>query len=233
MSFNLVSISPIEIVGLLAGLFLTLSIFSYVFGDNFLFRLAIHIFIGVAAGYLGVLIIYNVIWPKVILPVLELPETGGAALISLIPLLLSLLLVSKLIPRIRGFGTPVMAYLVGIGAAVAIGGAMVGTLLPQASAAVNQFNFPPVNNISGSRWFILVESILILVGTLSTLIYFHFGASIDEQGNSRRAFWIESIAKFGKIFIVITFGAIFANILMASLAALTERVNFFFSLLSS
>jgi hypothetical protein len=47
----------------LAGMVFTLMIFSYVIGDNFLFRLALYIFTGVSAGYIA-----SVAWWQVLLP---------------------------------------------------------------------------------------------------------------------------------------------------------------------
>jgi hypothetical protein len=51
-----------DLAGTVLGFIFTLLVFSYVFGDNALFRLTIYIFIGVAAGYAAVLAWYNVIW---------------------------------------------------------------------------------------------------------------------------------------------------------------------------
>ena len=62
--------STVDLVGALIGLFLTLSIFSYLLGDNYLFRLVIHIFIGVASAFVVVIAWYNVIWPQLIQPCL-------------------------------------------------------------------------------------------------------------------------------------------------------------------
>jgi hypothetical protein len=52
----------------LAGLVFTLMIFSYVIGDNFLFKLALYIFTGVSAGYIASVSWQQVLWPKLISP---------------------------------------------------------------------------------------------------------------------------------------------------------------------
>jgi hypothetical protein len=80
-------------VGALIGFVLTLMVLSYIIGDNFLFRLAIHIFIGVASGYAAVLIISNVIWNQVLVPLLQIFLQGApngllASLLRLFPVLL-------------------------------------------------------------------------------------------------------------------------------------------------
>jgi predicted membrane protein len=40
-------------IGAIIGFILTIMVLSYIIGDNALFRLAIHIFIGAASGYAG------------------------------------------------------------------------------------------------------------------------------------------------------------------------------------
>ena len=50
------------LIGPIVAMLLTIMVLSYIIGDNILFRLAVHIFIGVASGYAAVLILYNVLW---------------------------------------------------------------------------------------------------------------------------------------------------------------------------
>ncbi len=55
-----------ETLDLIAGwvsLTLTLMVFSYLLGDNFLYRLAIAVLVGVAAGYVAVVAVESVILP--------------------------------------------------------------------------------------------------------------------------------------------------------------------------
>ena len=209
---SIVDMSMAELLGAFVGLVLTLGVFSYIFGDNVLFRLAIHIFIGVAAGYAAVLVWYNVILYQLVTPLVF----GGQAerFLLLFPLILGVLLLAKASPRISALGNPAMAYLVGVGAAAAVGGAVLGTILPQVSASANSLS---IN---------LFRGFVILVGTVTTLIYFHFGARERPGRGTQRPAWMEGIALVGQGFIAITFGALFAGVYAASLAALIERLNF-------
>ena len=50
--------------------------------------------------------------------------------------------------------------------------------------------------------------------------------------NERQPF-IENISKIGKIFLAITFGALYAGVLLSSLAALVERLSFVWEFLNS
>ena len=61
-------------------------------------------------------------------------------ILAIIPLLFGVTLLAKLSPRISWIGNFAMAVLVGVGAAVAIGGALLGTLMPQLSAAIDTFD---------------------------------------------------------------------------------------------
>jgi len=54
----------IEIISALLGLILTLMIFSYLIGDNPLFRIAIYLFIGVSSGYAATVVWHYVLVPK-------------------------------------------------------------------------------------------------------------------------------------------------------------------------
>jgi hypothetical protein len=211
-----------DFIGGIVGFVLTLCVFSYILGDNLLFRLAIHIFIGVAAAYAAVMVWYNVIWTQLVLPLLS----GQLAL--LIPLLLSFLLLAKIAPRFSGLGNPVMAYLVGVGAAAAVGGAVFGTIFPQAGASANLFDH--ANLLQGKDTLDYAvnffNSGIILVGTLTTLVYFHFGVRGNDNFPQQRPLLLRGVSWVGQAFIAVTFGALFAGVYAAAVTALIERWTF-------
>ncbi|MEW5872399.1 MAG: hypothetical protein AB1894_24255 [Chloroflexota bacterium] len=211
-----------DLIGMIVGLVLTLCVFSFIFGDNVLFRLAIHIFIGVSAGYAAVIVYYNVIFPQLILPLL----TGSPAerMLMILPLVLCLMLLAKATRRFSWLGTPAIAYLVGVGAAAAVGGALLGTIFPQITASWNLFDLQTLSQTGVIQG--MAKGGLILLGTLTTLVYFHFGARSRSDRSSRRSLGLEIISSVGKGFIVITFGAMFAGIYAAALTAWVERWNF-------
>lgn len=220
---SLVEMSLPDLVGTLLGFTLTLMVFSYVFGDNALFRVGIHIFIGVAAGYAAVVAWYNVIQPQLLVPLIS--GTRSERLYVLFPLVLSGLLLFKLSPRLSRLGNPAVAYLVGVGVAVAIGGAVMGTMFPQTLATINLMDLQ-TPQIGASPLFSLVQGLLVILGTVSTLIYFHFGARQRPNSAPKRPDWMEWLALVGQIFIAITLGVIFAGVFSASLTAMIERINF-------
>jgi hypothetical protein len=202
----------IEIISTLIGLILTLMIFSYLIGDNPLFRFAVYLFVGVSSGYAAAATIHYVLLPK--LSLLQTNDINQLILI-IIPLVFSISLLAKFLPRIAWIGNFAMALLVGVGAAAAIGGAVIGTLLPQAQASMDAFG--PLG-----QW---LEGTVVLLGTVFTLASFQFSARLGPDGTVKRNPIFEGVASLGRIFIAITLGVLFAGVYMAALTAMIERLS--------
>jgi hypothetical protein len=223
----------LDFSGVLVGILLSLLVFSYVIGDHFLFRLVIYGFIGMAAGFGVVLTFNSVIYPLLFQPLVENP-IGGAKSVG-IPLVLCLLLMMKLSRRWSVMGNPSLALLAGVGAAVVVGGALQGTLFPQLLTAINSFDLQTTEGTLSSRTSILINSGMALLGTLATLLYFHFGTRPQTSGPPRKPEWLEVIGWVGQLFIAVALGLIYAGILRAGYTALVERarsmIEFILSLL--
>ncbi len=206
------------IAGAIAFLF-TVMVLSYLIGDNPLFRFAIYVFVGISAGYVAVVAWWQVIWPDLIMPLMNGAPTEKALLA--VPLLLSGLLLMKAWPPLTRLGRPSMGLLVGTGAAVAIGGAVTGTLLPQVSATIDAFSHAKLVSFD-----VFVNAAIILVGVIATLVYFHFGARPAADGTLRRFRPVELTAYAGSIFVAIALGVLFAGIYAAALTAMIQRLYF-------
>ncbi|NWG35253.1 MAG: hypothetical protein HXY42_12485 [Chloroflexi bacterium] len=204
-----------EVVSAVIGLLLTLMVFSYLIGDNPLFRLAVYLFIGVASGYA-----VTVIWHSVLVPRLLDPLGNPNRLAwTVVPLILSISLWAKLSPRISRLGGFAMAVIVGVGAATAIGGALTGTLIPQVEAAMDSFDSS--------------EGAVMLAGTVLTLAYFQFGAKRAPDDTIKRGAVIELLAWLGRLFIAVTLGVLFAGVYLSALTALIERLSSIINLVKS
>jgi len=205
---------------------LTLLVFSYLLGDNPLFRLAVYLFVGISAGYAAAVVWHQVLWPRLFQPLLS-GHTLGDRLMAVVPLVLSLFLLGRLSPRTARLGNLPLAFLVGIGAAVAVGGAVTGTLLPQVQASINLLDWRqaeyPLERLS--------EGVIILVGMITTLAYFHYGASPTPTG-PRRARLVEALAWVGQFFLAVALGVLFAGALTAAATALVERLYFLWTFLT-
>jgi hypothetical protein len=197
-------ISAADLAGGAVGFVLTLMVFSYLIGDNPLFRLAVHIFIGVAAAFAAAIAVSNVLWPQLVLPLVSGPRDARLALA--VPAILSV-------------------FMLGAGMAAAIGGSVLGTVFPQVSATINLFDRSSLG-AGGAFWVRLVEGALVLAGTLSALAYFHFSARPQPGEPAKRSSLVAGPAWLGQIFIAITLGALFAGVYAAALAALIERLRF-------
>lgn len=212
-------IELIEFISAILGLVLTLMVFSYLIRDNLLFRIAVYLFIGVASGYAA-----TVVWHYVLLPKLSQAVTTFNPL-SMVPFVFGISLLAKLSPRTSWIGSFAMAVLVGVGAAAAVGGALIGTLLPQAQATIDGFDVLSAADL-GEVALRLFGGAIMLVGTVFTLASFHFSAGRAADGAPKRNRIIEGIAWVGRIFIAITLGALFAGVYMSALTAMIERLSF-------
>ncbi len=223
------SANLLDFIGLTLGFLLTILVFSYLLGDNPFFKLAVHIFIGVSAAYVALVTVNNVLIPRLIVPLF-----GGSQeerLLSILLFIPSIFLIFKITP-LRRYGNWSVAILVGIGAAAAVGGAITGTLFPQILGTINSVD-PSTFAIAGNRWGQIINGLIVVVGTLTTLIYFHFGTQDIPGRTDKRLPIIERISQIGKIFLSITFGALFAGVFLTALSALIERLSFVWNFLNS
>jgi hypothetical protein len=170
---------------------------------------AVNLFVGVTAGYAVVVVSYNVLKPWALrLWALEFTNTGW--LLSAMAAALGAILVLRAFRIAAPLGSWVMAFLVGVGAAVAIGGAVTGTLFPQMRAT-----FVSLIPSDLEKW---VSEVVILFGTLVTLGFFYYGARGERGQKVERPALVRGMAFFGQIFIGTAFGTLYAGALVASLA---------------
>jgi hypothetical protein len=205
---------PIELISGFVGFILTLLVLSYLIGDNPLFRSAVYVFVGVASGYAAVAAWHYVLLPRLFQPLASADPAQMTFVI--VPLVLSLTLVTKLSPRIAWLGGFAMALMVGVGAATALSGAVIGTLIPQTRAAMDIVQPGPLG---------FVQGVFALVGTVLTLAYFQFSANRAADGTAKRNVIFELLAWGGRVFIAITLGVLFAGVYLAALTALLERLS--------
>jgi hypothetical protein len=208
------------------GFLFTLLVFSYVLGDNPLFRAALYIFIGVSSGYIAAVAWWQVIMPRLVYPLLSALASGSPVDlgVALALAFAAVLLLMKASPGFTGAGRIVMAFLAGVGAAVTLTGALVGTLVPQVLGTINAFDATAAGGDVGLFIEIIVNSVVILAGAVLTLAYFHFGARPAADGSMRRPALVEVLAWGGRVFIGVALGAVFAGVYASALTALIERM---------
>lgn len=214
----------LDTVGTIVAIVFTLFVFSYLLGDNILYRLAEHIFVGVAVGYAVVVVFHNVLAPKLLRPLVEALGDGNwvQVLLMLIPLLLGLLLLTKPFRPLSWLGSLSVAFLLGVGAALAIGGALLGTLLPQVDATADLSYYlerygPGLGLFSG---------LVVLAGATGVLLHFHFSTGGEGPLVRLRDRLVQAWGGLGRWFILVAFGAILATTFMSRLSLLVGRVQF-------
>ncbi len=215
-----------EIVLATLGAVLTLLIFSYLLGDNPLYRLALHIFVGASVAYICVVAIDGVI-----LQVLSPPDTAdsGSGLlwgISLVGVLLGALLLTRGIRSLSWLSGISVAVLLGVGVGVALGGAVIGTLVPQVDAATNPAVLEP--SITPGV-FKPLGQIVAVVGTITGLAVFSFTSRQPSRRLVNRL--LNGGARLGRWFILIGFGAAYGGVLVASLTFFADRVQYLIEVL--
>jgi hypothetical protein len=202
-----------EFIGLIIAFILTLLIFSYLLGDNPLYRLAIHLLVGTSAAYAALVVIQQVILP--IFNLIQEDLRNPDNFLWFVPIFLVLLLLLKRLPTISWLGNNTLAVLVGVGAATSLVGAIMGTLWPQITAVT------PTNPLFPG------QGILIALLTACTLLAFQFTGRIDQNGNWTQPVWQRAITIIGRILITITFGILFATVFNTSIILLSDRLGYF------
>lgn len=216
-----------ELVWSVVGLLLTVMVLSYLIGDNFLFRLAAYLFIGVTSGFLSVLISSQILWPYLVQPLIT--GSWGQKLWIAIPMVLTLLLVISQFQRFAAAGRIPLAFLAGITAAITIGGAVFGTIIPQMRTVVNAFDPVGWYEAPGLPWLRILDAALMLIGVVGTLSYFLFGhwrQGGSDPGEVSGPRIVKALSKIGQVFIGIALGAVFAGIFSTALVAMIDRLIF-------
>ncbi len=205
---------------------------GFVLGEkNFVFRFVTYALVGLTAGIALMIVIFQVLIPRLLWP-LTSPNAMGAGLI-VVPIILSLLLFAKLSTRADSLGNLSMALMTGVGAAVLIGGALTGTIFPQIKAVLDNFAPPAVVTGGQVSTANLVDAAFILFGTIASLAYFQFGGRARPDKPPARPIIVEILAWFGKVFIGVALGALFAGVFIAALSALVERLGFIWKMFGS
>lgn len=199
-------------IGLWAGFILTLMVFSYLLGDNFLYRIAVYIFVGLAAGYVTMVTVESVIlpWVRGTLGSGDL----GTQIVGATPLVLGGLLLFKSSRRFSRLGNLSLAFIIGVGTAVALVGAISGTLLPLVGSTANSLRID------------LLNGFIIVLGVVCTLVYFQYQARRTPTQQIQRSLFVRTFGTIGEGFIVITLGALYGGAILTGITVVSERIAF-------
>jgi hypothetical protein len=191
---------------------LTFMVLSRIIGDNPLFRIAQYLFVGVSLGLAFVVSYHQVLRPAVSALLAGGP---GASTLYGVPLLLGLLLLPRITRRQEWswLANIPLALVFGVGAALAAGGAIVGTLAPQILDTARPLSGGPAQ---------VVGVLVLVLGTVVTLSAFYY--TVPRESGAGRM--VGTTALIGHWLLMIAFGFFFASALQSYLSALTERLSF-------
>ena len=196
----------IEVLQVWIIAFFTLSLFSFLYKDNPFYKLAEHIFAGLSAGYY-----IGLVWHAVILQTMFDPMIKDGKWWLFIPGLLGALMFSRFFKGYHWVSRFSLAFVMGTTAGIFLLSELHGKVMPQVQATMRSAN-------PGQGFGELLLSLIIIVGVVSTLLYFYF--SKEHKGI------LGGVAKLGIWFIMVSFGAHFGYTVMARISLLIGRVQF-------
>jgi len=201
-------------IAAIAGVVLTLAIFSYLLADNFLYRLAVHALVGAAAGFALITAVESIVIPWLNQTILAQPMQPARLVLGAIPFLIGLLLLLRSTRgRLGMLGTFGLALVLGVGVGIAVWGAVTGTLIPLIEGTIR--GWTPLN---------IVDGFIVLAGTVTVLLYFTYIGSRRPDGEARMWLPIRVSGRIGQAFIAVTMGAAYGLLILSSLTVLTSVI---------
>ena len=232
-----------DIFGAWVAVFLTISIFSFLYKDNAFYKVAEHLFVGISAGYWMSMFFWTQIQPNLfgrLWPSIHYSDSGiwyriydflgffaspvfpdggidkghDIHIIYIIPLVLGIMMLLSLKKSFSWMARWGIAYTVGMAAGLRAYGYLSSNVLGQVRGTI----MPIIN--TELPFFDLVgashfNNFIILIGTITGLLYFYF--SKEHKGSFGK------LTKVGVYFLMISFGASFGFAVMGRISLLIGR----------
>ena len=197
-----------EMIGVWCVVLLTLSIFSYLYGDNPFYKAAEHIFVGVSAGYIFTITFWDTIWPNLFGRLFPDYVKAGFEFdwTYIFPFILGVFMLFRLSKRYDWLSRISIAYIVGMMAGLKFYVFLNSNLLTQIKSSTV--------NLAGT-YYSIINEVIILIGVISGLVYFFF--SKEHTGI------VGKVSRIGIYFLMIKFGASFGFAVMGRISLLIGR----------
>lgn len=196
--------------GIWIAALLTLMIYSFLYKDNPFYKVAEHLLVGVSAGYVFTVLFWSYILPNVLRKLVNPDVSTLVRILTIVSVLFGILMLTRFIKKISWLSRYPMALLMGISSGAAIPPTMQTRILDQMHVSMKTLDF--------QNFHTYTHELPIVIGVLSTLIYFFF--SKPQKG------LIGGTAKVGIIFLMVGFGASFGYTVMARISLLIGRCYF-------
>lgn len=197
-----------ETIGIWVAAIFTIGIFSFLYKENPLYRLAEHLVVGISMGYAIVVTWENVLKPRLIESMVQ-----DNQYILIIPALIGLLYITRFFSSVSWLSRYPIAFVLGTASGVALPRTMLGRVLRQLEATMM-----PIFN-DGAGWAETLGIAVMIFGTLAALIYFFFS-------KPHKGLFFGTGSKIGIWVIMIGFGATFGFTIMGRISLLIGRVQF-------
>jgi hypothetical protein len=223
-------------LGIWIAALLTLAVYSFLYSDNPLFRLAEHLFVGISAAYGAVIFFHGPVKDVVIYPLERLVHecllaghlhafamSKPVAAVTVdfrlwmlpIALVLGLMIFGRFFRGWEWLSRWPIAFMVGFGAGAGIPVTVQASILEQGKGTIDPF-LPKAGVVMRAPE--QIGNWILALAVLTTLSYFYFSA--PHRG------WLGRSSRLGVWFLMIAFGAGFGNTVMARVALLIGRMQF-------
>jgi len=197
-----------EMLGTLMAATFTLMVYSFFYKENKAYRLAEHIFIGLAVAH-GAVTSSKYIWDTALTPLLTKGETYW-----ILPMLVGLLFLFFFVKKYFWIYRIPISTVVGTGIGLGMAGLMRTQFVDQIKATIGLAN-------PKAAWYsadYLINMVIVAIMVIGTLAFFIF--TIEQKGALKYA------AHVGRWTMMIAFGAAFGFTVMARMSLLIGRMQF-------
>ncbi len=212
MLFNGPPGTPASVVwGYWVAALLTISIYSFLYKDNPLYKFAESLFVGIGAAYWMCLLYHETLVPKLIQPLFFPLEGDPVKWIRIFPGILAVFMLLRFYPKVSWLSRWSLGFIVGMYSAVNITGFGQGDFVTQIYATMT-------TPLSGTGTGEIILNVVAILGVFAVLIYFFF--SKEHKGA------LGGVAKLGIWFLMVAFGASFGYTVMGRVSLLIGRMTF-------
>jgi hypothetical protein len=199
-----------EFASLISGLIaaaLTLMIYSLLYRENILYRIAEHTFVGIYAGYGVAYAVKNIMDQGV-------SRVSAGNYWFIIPMILGIMLFTRFTVKQAWISRYSMAVMVGVGTGVSVRALIEAQIVRQIKASVISLYGGP---------FTVIDNLIIVLGFICAFLYFFF----TDISALRRP--MSYIAKAGRYVLMFTFGGAFGGTVLSRMTLFTGRMQFLLS----
>jgi len=206
--------ATIDIAGAWVSIFLTMCIFSYLYDDNPIYKMAEHLFLGVSIGISTVEIYFGAFKPNM------LDKLYNGQLLSIVPLVLVLMLFLKVNRKYSWVARIPIAFIVAAYAGVKLTGQAQSNLMTQVSQSM-----PDLGQLWADHgmwdWSAdgagVFSGLFLVVGLVAALLHFYFSAPHNRP--------MRMVSRFGVMVLMLSFGASFGYTVMGRISLAIGRVQ--------